>query len=357
MKLEVSRIRFLAGAVGVLILLSSFLGCKPQATATLRDAPPMVIAATVSNAASTALVLPALVAPATRFRLGFRASGVLSRVAKDAGAQVKRGELLAELDSTSAASQLRAAKAQQQAAGRNAQRIFLLASQGALPRTTEEQAQVELEAANSGLAIAVDAINANRLVAPASGVLFQRLAHEGEAVLAGQPIVILDDTENLIFVTSTSAGDVARVRIGQRVHLSSELYAANFDTRVESVAAAPDQATGMYDVKLRGAEASVPKLRPGLVLTAHFDEASGARETSIPASAVVRRGENDFVYVIADDGKLFRLNERRVVVDTLGDRDQIYVRSGLNPDERVVAEGGRFLTNGLIVRVDETRPL
>jgi len=79
-------------------------------------------------------------------------------------------------------------------------------------------------------------------------------------------------------------------------------------------------------------------MRPGMFVTATFSEDNG-NTILIPASSLYQMEENCFVFVSLGDNKFLR---RKVTVDGT-DSNRVIIKSGLNPSEEIVTEGGILL--------------
>ncbi|TDI22804.1 MAG: efflux RND transporter periplasmic adaptor subunit, partial [Acidobacteria bacterium] len=87
-------------------------------------------------------------------------------------------------------------------------------------------------------------------------------------------------------------------------------------------------------------------LRPGMFVEAAIIVERRADVAVVPRDAVTERAGRSVVFVI--DGQRA---VRRIVSLGLGDDDQVEVREGVTPGERIVVRGLETLTDGTRVRV------
>lgn len=306
--------------------------------------PPLVKVIKTSESGADALELRGSVAPQGRANLGFKQSGVIASIRVRDGERVRAGQVLAVLDEVDASAQVRTAKAVLDRARREAEQAERLAQEGILPRNQRDDARNQLESCEALWRQAQDGLSRTRLASPVAGTVFQRLAEPGETVAAGTPVLVVDTTDQLVVKTGVCERDLKRLTVGQEAELLPEDGGKPFPGTVQRLGASPNAADGLYLVEV------VPSrrdLRSGSLLTIRF-ACPGSGGINIPFSALVRRQEQDSVFVV--DGKAVRERPVRVAK---ADGSVVVIAQGLRSDERVVAEGAFFLEDGQAVRILE----
>lgn len=177
-----------------------------------------------------------------------------------------------------------------------------------------------------------------------AGTIFQRLAEPGETVAAGTPVLVVDTTDQLVVRTGVGERDLKRLTVGQGAELLPEDGGKPFPGTVKQLGASPNAADGLYLVEL---VPSRTDLQPGSLLKVRF-ACPGSGGISIPFSALVRRQEQDSVFVVS--GKVVQARPVRVAK---ADGSVVVIAQGLAAGERVVAEGAFFLEDGQAVRILE----
>jgi cobalt-zinc-cadmium efflux system membrane fusion protein len=290
-------------------------------------------------------------------------SGPVSRILVKPGARVSRGQALATVASPDFADAL-ANYRKSETALRNAQRIATLDEQlfanDALARRDLDQARTDLaaagadrEAAASQLrSLGVDersiaAIREGRAApgaeaairSPITGTVVERTITPGQLLEAGATqSFIVADLSSVWVLANVFEGDVAGVRKGETVLVTTSASPDTLRGRVDYVAALVDPATKATAVRVL-----VPN-RDGLLrrdMLVNVEIRSDRQRTGIlvPVSSVLRNDEN-LPYVFVGHGRSF---VRRSI--DLGQRvgDRYEVRSGIQPGEDVVTEGAVFL--------------
>ena len=129
----------------------------------------------------------------TSAALSFPVAGTLARTYADEGQRVQQGQLLAELDPTSARQTFDAAQAALDQAKDACARLKQLYDAESLPEIKWVEAQTRLRQAESAYGIARKNLDDCKLYAPFTGVIGKRQAAAGETVLPG---VIVDGAHN-----------------------------------------------------------------------------------------------------------------------------------------------------------------
>ncbi|MGH7527483.1 MAG: efflux RND transporter periplasmic adaptor subunit, partial [Gemmatimonadales bacterium] len=288
-------------------------------------------------------------APKDEIALGFKAAGVIARIAVDAGDEVRAGQTLAaldlrEIDATRSKARSGAAKAERDLV--RARRLYadsvVTLAQLQDAETVAEQARADVEAAVFNRRYAV-------IVAPARGTILRRSAEPGENVSAGATVLVLG---------SRARGNVVQAGLADRDAVSvhqGDPAIARFDAlpgkafhgRITQIAAAADRGTGTYGVEITLPDAS--DLAAGLVGQVEIRPAGGARTALVPIEAVLEAdGTEATVYTVSADG--VRAERRRVTVGFIDGR-HVAVADGLEGAAAVVTDGAAYLADGAPVRV------
>lgn len=272
-------------------------------------------------------------------------SGTVTQFFVDAGDRVKRGQVLARIDTRETDAQVaaqRANVAQAEAALVQAKLNFErtqslvrqnFVSQSALDKADADlkSAQAAVEAARAGSTQALTARSFAEVRAPIDGVVTRRLMELGELAVPGKPVLEVHDPAQLRAVGSVPQFVLARVaRVDQADVVLPTLARTVAATRVTLLPAA--------DARLLSSQvrADLPADLPAGVVpgtAAKILLATGvADKLVVPANAVIRRGELTVAQVIDAAG---RLQLRQIRVGEVVDAGQIEVLAGLAAGERL----------------------
>jgi RND family efflux transporter MFP subunit len=368
-----TRLRHAALVTMLLVVVGAVAGLVPrwQRRAVLRAETRELAIQSVSVVlpapcrAAAGLALPAEVKPLVESPIYARVNGYLRRWLVDIGAQVKEGELLAEIETPELDQELaqaRAQLAQAQAALGLARTTaarwaeLLKTASVSEQEAAEKQADLELKSASVQGARA----NVRRLEetqsfqsvkAPFGGTITARKTDVGELIAAGngKELFRLAQTRTLrvyVCVPQTSAAGVAP---GQKAELSiPEIHGRVFPAKVvrTSGAMSPDSRTLLTELEV---DNSRGEILAGCFAQVRFTEGGLVLPLTLPANTLLFRSEGPQVGVVAADGKV----ELRSV--TLG-RDfgpTIEMLEGVGPNDRVILNPADSLVSGAVVRVAE----
>ena len=278
--------------------------------------------------------------------LGFTSAGRILRLGVNEGDSVRRGQMLAALDTTTVAADLSRATAERERARAEYARSDGLMKQGWITRPRLESARAALLAADAQVRAAGFQRSNATIVAPGPGTVLARLAEPGQVVAAGTPVLVIgEEASGYVLRIPLSDRDAARLTLGAPTQIT--LAALNNDVivgRVIEIAGRADKATGTFAVEI--ALPDDKRLRSGQIGDAKI-VASGVGPTtlSVPPSAVFGpRAGDALVYVV--DLSTSRVHLRKV---TIGEADDagIRVTAGLKPGEWVALSRVDRLTEGM----------
>jgi len=173
-------------------------------------------------------------------------------------------------------------------------------------------------------------------VAPIAGVVTERAANAGLNVDTTAKLFTVVDLSTVWVVADLYEKDFPRVHVGAGATIMTKAFPAALRGKISYID--PQVNAETRTAKLR-VEVANPKqeLRLGMFADVSIEAQGGETAVSIPSSAVQNVGNRTVVYV-ADPKEPGRFIEREV---RLGDRsgNDVFVLSGVQPDERVVSVG------------------
>jgi HlyD family secretion protein len=182
------------------------------------------------------------VSAVTTVAVGSQVSGIISRLHADFNSQVKKGDLLAELDPTPFQEKVNAAQAgleKAQVEMRNT-RIALdrqeaLKKEGLAPQADYDQAKANYDSARASVQQAAAAVKQaetdlkyTRIVAPIDGVVVARQYDVGQTVAASFQaptlFTLAQDLTKMQVSADVSESDIGSVKVGQPVRFNVDAY-------------------------------------------------------------------------------------------------------------------------------------
>lgn len=257
-------------------------------------------------------------------------SGRVAEVLRDVNDRVAAGEVLVRLSAVEQQAGVDAARAQLQLAEATYRRMAGLAEGQYVSKMQLDQARAERDAARAQLANFSQQTAYTTIRAPYAGIVASRDVEPGESVGIGQQLMTVFSPGALRIEVSIPQSDAERVRANPATVTFDD--GRSVETSGVTVFPAADPSTHAVKVRLE-LPALDPAPQPGATAKVAFPAVAGAAHPRIPASALVRRGEVNAVYVLADG----RLSLRQL---RLGERagDDIDVIAGLAPGETIAAD-------------------
>lgn len=339
-------------AIAVLLLSPLLHGCgeKEAGTATHSEEtfPVQVMTVQPANMLQTISAVGTV-----RYRretpLGFTTAGKVATVRFEEGDFVKRGALLAALDTTSVGADLSVAEAERSRAQSEFERIKQLYAEGWITKARFEAAEAAAKAASARVAQAGFARGTAQLYAPSSGVVLTRNVQPGQVIAAGTPALILGEGDDgFVFRAPVIDRNASRLRVGMAAEISlPALGAAPVTATISEIDGRANQATGAFTVQF-----SLPasaRLKSGQIGTASIKlPAADDGALQIPASAIFgMRANEGLVYIVnAASG---RVETRNVAIERITD-GFVVITGGLRQGDVLVTSGAEKLRTGAKVR-------
>jgi len=264
--------------------------------------------------------------------VGAQISGRILEVKADAGQQVKKGEVLMRIDAREAEEAARAADAQYANAKLNYERNKSLKDQKFVSQAAVDKAKSDYDAAAANRAAASASQSHGTVVSPMTGIVARRHAEMGDMATPGKPLFIIYEPGSLRVTAS-----VPQYRLkDMRGVKAAQVEFTELDKWVDaaSVTILPTADSSTHVSQVRVGLPPVPEATPGMFARVHFVVGSGDKLT-VPARAVLRRGEVTAVYILnADD----RLSLRQLRLGEAVGQGEIEVLAGLAAGEKVVTD-------------------
>jgi membrane fusion protein (multidrug efflux system) len=192
-------------------------------------------------------------------------AGRVSRIAFADGAQVRRGQLLVQLDDTLQRAELSQAQAQLSIARANLKRNQELVAQNFVAQRVVEESEANLQVAQAQVAVADARLQRMRVVAPFDGTLGLRSINLGQYVGVGDELVNLEDTSLLTVDFRLPERYQSRLAVGQGVQVQLDaLPGQKHEARVLAVDPLLDANGRSIAVRAEMPRSGGSGLRPGM---------------------------------------------------------------------------------------------
>jgi cobalt-zinc-cadmium efflux system membrane fusion protein len=358
--------------------LAGVAGCGSQKVAAVSNEPPTVkveqvpdpnlitvekperfpLALAAARAEVSELIANGSVAPDVSRTVPVNAlsAGRVLEVRARLGDDVQQGQLLLTINSSDmsqAFSDYKKFQADEALAKTQYERAQLLFSHGALAQKDLEVAEETYAKAKVDTQTALDHIRilggdpqrpspVIEVRAPISGTIVE------QNVTTAAGVKSLDNSPNLFTIADLSQlwvlcdvyeNDLAQVHVGDRAQIELNAYPGRkFAGRIANIGKLLDPNTRTAKVRI---ELSNERglLRPNMFATVHFQSQGAQMRTVVPASAVLRLQDRDWVFVRADGNQFRRLEVHAGPINGDG-TEQVF--SGLRTGQQVVRDALLF---------------
>lgn len=308
-------------------------------------------------AQSEELVLPANVEAFTEAPIYARTQGYLKKWYFDIGSKVKRGQLLAEIETPEgdqqleqARADLKVAEANAELAGTTAQRWKTLFDKNAVSRQETDQAVSEYNARQAAVSAAQANVrrleqlqNFEMVYAPFDGVITARETDVGALIgpSATKELFHLAAIDKLRVFAAVPEISASAIPAGAHAELTSDQFANRvFKGEVVRNAGAFDATTRTLNIEV-DIENPDGELLPGAYGFLHLHLAAHDRALTIPANALIFRAQGLQAAVV-------RAGKAAIVPISIGRDfgDKVEITSGLSAVDEVILDPSDSLTDG-----------
>ncbi len=300
---------------------------------------------------------PGKVKAAHRAALSFQVAGQIEKLNVLEGQQVKKGEILSQLDQKSLAYAVKAARAKFLASKQDYARASELFQEKVISKAQLDSAHSAFDIARAELDIQEKFLADSRLVAPFDGLIAKRYVERKEHVAKGKPVLLLQDIAGIEVEVQLPEQLVARggTDVIDRLQVSfdacpDQVFAASaMELSMES-----SKDTGTYTLVITLPSPPDRKILPGMTATvtgsiiSSADDITGKHAVLVPVEAVAFTPDSQaFVWVV--DAQTERAQKRRVTVGAMHD-NSIELTTGVQAKELVAVAGLNSLNEKQRVR-------
>ena len=304
----------------------------------------------------------------TSVTVGTQVSGIVNKLYVDYNSQVKKGQVIAELDKTNLLSELNTAKANLASAqsslnyqAANMERYKTLYKKGLVSADeyenallTYRQAKEQVASSKENVQRAQTNLGYATITSPIDGTVISKSVEEGQTVAASfntpELFTIAKDLTNMQVVANVDEADIGNVKEGDRVTFTVDAYPDDtFEGTVKQVRLEATTTNNVvtYEVVISAPNADL-KLKPGLTanVTIYTQERSGVLAVAnkalrfTPTKETV--GKDMKIVDCKGKNKVWTLNGNTLTAHpvTIGQSDGINteITKGLKHGDKIVTE-------------------
>lgn len=304
----------------------------------------------------------------TSVTVGTQVSGIVNKLYVDYNSQVKKGEVIAELDKTNLLSELNTAKANLASAtsnlsyqAANMNRYQTLYKKGLVSADeyenallTYRQAKEQVASSKENVQKAQTNLGYATITSPIDGTVISKSVEEGQTVAASfntpELFTIAKDLTNMQVVANVDEADIGGVKEGDRVTFTVDAYPDDtFEGTVKQVRLEATTTNNVvtYEVVISAPNADL-KLKPGLTanVTIYTQERSGVLAVAnkalrfTPTKETV--GKDMKIVDCKGKNKVWTLSDKTLTAHsvTIGQTDGVHTEiiKGIKKGQKIVTE-------------------
>ncbi|MGA9588510.1 MAG: efflux RND transporter periplasmic adaptor subunit [Salegentibacter sp.] len=280
-------------------------------------------------------------------------SGVLEQVKVEEGEHVQRGQTLAVIDDGGLESQLAQLQAQETLAQTTFERQKRLWEQNIGSEMQYLQAKTNYESVKNSVDQLKSQLAKTVVTAPFSGIIDEVISDQGQVVNPGQnQLFRLVSLDNMYIDADVPETYLNSIEKGTDVKVQIGSIGKEFHGKVSQVGNTINPGNRTFNVRI-----SIPNskglVKPNQIATIKLNDYSAKNAVVIPENVVQQnaRGES-LIYVIGEKTSDSTGFAQKTVVETgRVYNDSIEVKSGLEPGQTLILEGGKGLRDGQEVEI------
>lgn len=352
-----SNARFVYGALALALILALGIGAfvmfmihrSGAAANTTQAAPALTVTSALPRRVTWPVTLEAsgAIAPWQEASIGTQIGGYqLIDVRVNVGDQVKKGQILAQLDPALLLADQTLLQANLDQAEANRQRMLALQGSGGISDQDVLQFVTQAKTARAQLASKQLQLRYTNVVAPDDGVISSRTATLGAVAPVGQELFRLIRRNRLEWRGELTAAQLTHIAIGQHIALTlPDGSKAGAKVRQSAPSLDTQSRLGLVYADLdAGSQARAGMYASGLI------DLGQSPALVIPAQSVVIRDGRSYVLTLADGSATPKVRLQAVTVGRRAGTDAEIVQ-GLASADRIVVQGAGFLNDGDVVRL------
>ncbi len=290
--------------------------------------------------------LPGYVEPAEDLWVKTEVSGQVVQILAKEGTQVVQGQVIAQLDDRDYKSRLARIEANHRLAKLEYDRIYSLDKKKITAASRLDEIEARLNDVSAQQDEAELALSRTRILAPIEGQVNEIIAKQGSFLGVGDPVSQILRLSDVKVTVGIPESDVAFFfDLNEATVIIDALEKRRVTGKKVFLSRQPRNLARLFDLELE-----IPNkdghILPGMFARVELIRAVHEKALVIPLYAVIRQGDEQFVY-IENDGSA---KKTPVVLGQLVDW-QVHITSGISANDRVIVVGHRLLNDGQPIEV------
>lgn len=289
--------------------------------------------------------------------LNFGVVGIVSRVLVNEGDPVKKGDLLAELNSDAYQYAWEMALSRQKQAEDAYKRLKIMYNNKNLPEIKLIDVETKLQEAKSLASIAKKNLNDCKLYATSDGVVGRRTIEPGMNAMPDLTVLNIVMIDPIFAKVAVSENEISQTHVGEQATIAIPAIGPEIHhATVKEIGVMADPLTHTYKVKIAIPNPEL-KIKPGMICNVSLHRKSSRPSLMVPSQAVITDTDGkNFVYAVDRAGQ--KAVKKFVTPGKLLE-EGVEIIAGLDQGERIVVSGQHKISDASLIQIEgekETRP-
>jgi len=293
--------------------------------------------------------LPGSIEPWTRLQLMSKLGGTITDVLVQEGDRVKKGDVLAHIESRDYEIAPTRAQAAYKLAKSEYDRDKSIYDKGVIPTSTLDANKTNMQTAKADYENAKLLYSRTTVTSPMDGIIRRMDAKIGLQLSVGDPIAEILEIDRLKGVIGIPESDVLAVRKLDEVEISIQaLNNKKISAKVHFLSPSPETIARIYNLELE-IDNKTTDIFSGMFIRADIVKETFHNSIAVPFYSVISRNDEQFVYV-EENG----IAKKRHVQLGIMEKWMVQITDGLHAGDKLLVEGHRDVENDQPVKVVQT---
>ena len=300
------------------------------------------------------ITYPGKVKPASDVNLSFRVAGPILRIPAEAGAFVRKGELIAEIDPRDYEVQFSATEAEYKQVKAEAERVIELYKRNSVPVNDYDKAVSGIQQITAKYKAHQNALQDTRMLAPFDGYIQKKYFDAHETVSAGMPVISMINNSYFEVEIDIPSSDYVRQPYFKAFSCTFDVFPGKvFPLELIEITRKANL-NQLYRMRLRLRTVSGVDIAAGMSVNVTIEYTPDeVTLTSVPVSALFEYEGESSVWIY--DARTGEVHRRAVKTGKFLKTGEAVIYEGLNAGEIIVSAGVHSLEEGMKVKM--LRPL
>lgn len=275
--------------------------------------------------------------------------GIVQRIYVEKGDNVKKGQLLAELDGTIILKSIEQVKTGLELATTVFERQQRLWDQKIGSEIQYLQAKTSKESLEKQLAVLEEQYEMTKIISPLDGIVDEIVIKEGEAAAAGFGAIRVVNQNDLKVTASISEKYIKRVKKGDKAKVYIPTLEKELVLKISAVSEAINPDNRAFEIEIKLPDNTL-EVKPNMLAIVSVKDYVSENALTIPLNVIQKTGEEKFIFLAKSNSDTYRA-ERRKIKAGIYYNNMVEILEGLKPMEEVIVSGYQDLADGQIVTI------